>query len=524
MKRIILNIIFLFPILSIAQFSSIIKQTTIGCHSNDIPSDLIIDSDKSYVLAGSIGNYSSASCTTLAPSGTKGGLDGWVTILDSSFNLKWSRVYGGSNEDRLLKIRKCSEGGYIAIGYTTSSNGDILSPNKGMHDYWILRIAVDGNIIWSKTFGSTGYDDPYDIIETNDQGFIIVGSLGMNDGDAAGLTLKGSNDAWIIKINASGNIVWQKAYGSSKSDYASTIVQVSNKSYIVCGRASAGDGDLTLNNGAADLWVFKITDVGILLWSKNFGGSNTEMANCVFKNSDGDVLIGASSNSSDKDVKNHYGDNDYWLVKIDTNGNLYWQKNYGGTKDDQIKSIVESSEGGYLLVGNSNSSDHDAIGLHGTLYNDILAIKINDTGKVDWSKMYGGTSSESGGICYQLGDSSYVLSAITNSNNGDIAKAYGWSDAWVIKLNKWFPANVNEHQFSKVKVYPTLTSGIVNIANDKLIDTKITITNTMGEGLNIPYQNKIGERMYDFSSFPKGIYIITIFMNDQKYNYKIVLK
>ena len=117
------------------------------------------------------------------------------------------------------------------------------------------------------------------------------------------------------------------------------------------------------------------------------------MANCVLKNSSGDLMIGAASGSADKDLKSNNGGLDYWLVKLDTNGNLYWQKNYGGSDDDYLNSIVESKEGGYLLTGSSLSNDKDAVGNHG-LYSDILAVKIDDTGKIEWRKMYGGSSGE----------------------------------------------------------------------------------------------------------------------------------
>lgn len=347
----------------------------------------------------------------------------------------------------------------------------------------------------------------------------------MNDGDAAGLGIKGSNDAWIMKLNAAGSIVWQKTYGSSKSDYAKTITQISGKSYILCGRATAADGDLTGNNGTADMWVFKITDNGSLVWSKNMGGSSTEVANCVLKTSSGDLMIGAASGSADKDLKSNNGGLDYWLVKLDTNGNLYWQKNYGGSDDDYLNSIVESKEGGYLLTGSSLSNDKDAVGNHG-LYSDILAVKIDDTGKIEWRKMYGGTSGESVGKCYQIKDSSYVFAAITNSGDGDISKSNGLSDAWFVKLNRQAAAGISQYDMSGIKVYPTITSGTVNVATDeqKRNKIKIAITNTTGQLINVSYREVATGFTYDFSALPKGMYFITVATQAEQRNFRIVVQ
>lgn len=524
MKRILICLILLTPLLVEAQFSYIRKAQTIGCYNNDVYSDHIIDKNGDIVLAGYIASYTSSSCSLATTNSTVASFDGWIAKVDTNWNIKWSKSFGGSKEDRLLKIAACSEG-YIAIGFSTSSDGDITKPNKGYHDYWVIRVNDNGDKLWSATFGSSSPDAPYDVIETSDKGFIIVGSLGMNDGDAAGLGIKGSNDAWIMKLNAAGSIVWQKTYGSSKSDYAKTITQISGKSYILCGRATAADGDLTGNNGAADMWVFKITDNGSLVWSKNMGGSGTEVANCVLKNSSGDLMIGAASGSADKDLKSNNGGLDYWLVKLDTNGNLYWQKNYGGSDDDYLNSIVESKEGGYLLTGSSLSNDKDAVGNHG-LYSDILAVKIDDTGKIEWRKMYGGSSGEAVGKCYQIKDSSYVFVATTNSGDGDISKSNGLLDAWFVKLNRQAAAGISQYDMSGIKVYPTITSGTVNVATDEqqLNKIKIAIANTTGQLINVYYREVATGFTYDFSALPKGMYFITIATQAEQRNFRIVVQ
>ncbi len=523
MKRLLVNLIVLLPLWSQAQFSYIRKQQNIGCYSNDAYSHHVVNKNGEIIMTGYIDSYATGGCT-LATSSTSGvSLDGWIAKIDSNWNVMWSQTFGGTKEDRLVKVASCNEG-YVAIGYTYSSDGDITVANKGFMDWWVILVDENGRKIWSKTFGSTGFDNPYDIIETSDKGFVIVGSLGKNDGDATGVAIKGSNDAWIVKLNASGNMVWQKTYGTSKSDYASTITQISNKSYIVCGRATAADGDLAGNNGAADMWVFKITDTGNMVWSKNMGGSNTEVANCVLKNSGGDLLIGAQSSSSDYDVKNNYGGIDYWLVKLDTNGNKYWEKNYGGTGDDYLWGIVESIEGGYLLTGNSQSNDNDAVGNHG-IYSDILAVKIDDMGKVEWHKMYGGTSGEAVGICHQLKDTSYIMLSIANSNDGDIKKTNGLADAWLVKLGRQDPATVKSEASFGIDVYPTITNGIVNIVTNKHRgEMRFTITNTTGQLVDVPYTDELPKRVYDFSLLPRGMYFITASSGDVYQNYKIVLQ
>ncbi len=522
MKNILTTFALCFSTVTQAQFSLINKQQAIGCFSNDVKTDHIIDKNGDIILVGYMGGYPASACS-LASRASANSFDGWVAKIDSNWNVKWSKNFGGTKEDRLWKVIECQEG-YITIGYTMSSDGDISASNKGIYDIWVLRLNSNGDKLWSKTFGSSSADNAYDIIETSDKGFIIVGSLGMNDGDAASTTIKGSNDAWIIKLDASGNMIWQKTYGTSKSDYASTITQISNNSYILCGRASAADGDLTMNNGSADMWVFKINNTGSLIWSKNFGGSKTEIANCVLKNSSGDLLIGAASNSYDYDVSGNYGDDDYWLIKLDTNGNKYWQKNYGGTNSDLLSSIVESKEGGYLLLGNSISNDNDATGLHGSLYPDILAVKINDTGKVEWHKMYGGSSGESEAKCYQLKDTSYVFVSITNSSDGDIKKSNGLADAWFVKLNRTAAADIaSVNNSTQVSVFPTITNGVVNISSKYDNNFSVIITNAVGQVIIAPFDTEATKRIYNLTSYPKGMYFVSVFTKLSQTTYKVVL-
>ncbi|MBN4052270.1 MAG: hypothetical protein COC01_04550 [Bacteroidetes bacterium] len=186
---------------------------------------------------------------------SKGGLDAWVIKLDISGNLEWDKVIGGSGEDEARAIISTSDGSYTIAGFSTSSDMD-LSKNQGFTDYWLVNIDSLGNIQWSKTYGGSSYDEAYSLLQTDDNGYIMIGSSASSDGDRTNNL--GGYDIWMVKTDSVGNFQWGESFGGSGADEARDIISTTDGGYAISGFTSSTDIDVSNNDGNKDMWVVKL--------------------------------------------------------------------------------------------------------------------------------------------------------------------------------------------------------------------------------------------------------------------------
>ena len=248
---------------------------------------------------------------------------------------------------------------------------------KNLFSFWILlflfaQISFAQNIEWQKSFGGDSTDYANDIQQTKDGGYIMAGSSRSIEGDVTGN--HGSSDAWIVKLDSSGNLAWQKCLGGSGWDEANAIQQTTDGGYVVAGFSSSIDGDVTGNHGSADYWVVKLTANGTLTWQKSLGGSNQDVAYSIQQTTDGGYIVAGWSSSLDGEVTGNHGSDDYWIVKLDSSGNLSWQKCLGGSDDEEAYSIQQTTDGGYIVAGYSYSTDGEVTGNHGG--GDMWIVKL----------------------------------------------------------------------------------------------------------------------------------------------------
>jgi hypothetical protein len=187
-------------------------------------------------------------------SGNHGDGDGWIVKVSENGNKIWQKTFGGSKRDILVLPKPLSSGGYILSGQTSSPNdGDI----KGFHgdfDAWVVKLDVSGNLIWQKPLGSSQYEGNYCVIPTSDDGYIVGAFTNGNYGDVSGD--HGGYDAWLVKLNNSGSIVWQKTYGWSGDDNPTNFLPTIEGGYIFGGQTSSNDGDVEGLHGNLDAWIF----------------------------------------------------------------------------------------------------------------------------------------------------------------------------------------------------------------------------------------------------------------------------
>ncbi len=219
--------------------------------------------------------------------------------------------------------------------------GETESFGAGIYDVWILKLDANGNVVWQKTYGGADYDHAYSIQQTSDGGYIVAGETWSSWSFGA----ERNGDAWVLKLDANGNVQWQKRYGGADSDIASFIQQTSDGGYIVAGRTDyfgAGDFDF-------DVWVLKLDANGNVQWQKRYGGPGWDWASSIQQTSDGGYIVAGYTDSFGA------GYFDVWVLKLDASGNVQWAKTYGGADYDHANSIQQTSDGGYIVAGETYS-------------------------------------------------------------------------------------------------------------------------------------------------------------------------
>jgi gliding motility-associated-like protein len=264
-------------------------------------------------------------------------------------------MYGGSQEDFPTTIAAAPDGGYFVTGHTLSNDGDV-SGNHGQTDYWIIKIDAKGTLIWQKCLGGGDYDFSTSIQATPDGGCISAGTTNSSNGDITGF--HGAGDYWVVKLDKLGNLQWQKTYGGSFTENANNIQITNDGGYLVSGFSNSFDGDVSGNHGDGyDAWLIKLNKTGVIQWQKCYGGSQNEVAYFTQLTSDGGYVVAGSARSSDGDLSCNAGMADAWIFKITGNGDLEWQKDFGGNDFDEAYCILPLSDGSFITAGYVNSSD-----------------------------------------------------------------------------------------------------------------------------------------------------------------------
>ncbi len=328
----------------------------------------------------------------------------------------------------------------------------------------ILPFCTHGqfSIQWQKCMGGTNDEIVKSIQQTSDSGFIVGSSTLSNDGDVSGN--HGNSDGWIIKLNSVGSIEWKKCLGGSGYEQTYSIQQTFDGGYIVAIISSSNDGDVTNNHGYYDIWVVKLDSIGTIQWEKCLGGSDSEDVYSIQQTSDGGYVISGGTASNNADVSGNHGAYDAWVVKLDSIGAIQWQKCIGGSGNELAYSIQQTFDGGYVLTGYTISNDGDLFGVSG--FGILWVAKLNDLGAIQWQRRLGGSISEYGYSIHQTYDAGYIVAGVTSSNEGDVTGNHGSDDAWVVKLDssgaiQWqrcLGGSNNEQAYS---IQQTLDSGFI---------------------------------------------------------------
>ena len=429
----------LFMIITSQLFSQNINwQKTIGGGLEDKLNSIESTSDGGYILGGN----SKSNISGDKNENSRGGYDYWVVKLDSLGELEWQKTIGGENDDYLFSVVQTVDRGFVLGGFSLSGiSGNKTETSYGARDSWILKLDSIGNIEWQKTIGGEGQDYTYAIHQTLDGGFILGGHSDSKDSGNVIKDSRGGSDYWIAKLNENGNIEWQKRYGGEGYEYIFSIQQTNDEGFILGGYSNSdASGDKSENSrGFFDYWIVKVDSQGNLEWENTIGGNQPEYLTSIIETDDGYIALGeSSSNISGDKTENGRGDRDYWIVKVSFDGTLDWQKTIGGNADDHARTIIPQDDGGYIVSGYSFSDESGEKSENSFGDSDFWIIKIDDVGNIMWDKTWGGNMDdvlifESAS---QKTNKDLIIAGTSSSNiSGDKEEnSKGLEDFWMLNL------------------------------------------------------------------------------------------
>jgi hypothetical protein len=379
-------------------------EKTFGGAAADRAYSLVKTSDDGYALIGTTNSFGSGLIST------------WLVKTDSVGNIQWNQTYSGVGQSISETLIQTSDEGFAFAGYTYS-----MSEGAGGLYTWLAKTDYNGNLQWNQTFGQLGTAIAYSIIQTNDHGYAITG--GYN-------TPSGGVEAYVIKTDSAGNLVWNTTYGNAGYDQLNTIIQESDGSYVLAGSTSSS------STGTSSLWLLKLDSSGNLQWNQTYAGLNSEILSNMVKTLDGGyALVGWSPVSGSSNV-------DFLLVKTDSSGAKQWSKTYSGLNVSQALSGIQTADQGYALAGVTNSSN--------TAFAKAWLVKTDSLGNAQWNQTYGGSGQNAATSIVQASDEGYVLGGFTNSTGA------GAEDFWLFKTD----ANGIVSQMPTQTSTPNQTTGV----------------------------------------------------------------
>jgi len=469
-----------------------------GYTHEDVGYAIDVSSDNGYTIAGTRGFFD----------GTKGF---WALNLNEDGSISWDKRFSPIfSFDEAFAIDRTSDGGYIVAGVADTYNEPF--PNFVLRDAKIIKLNYQGAVHWTMQYGSEDEIEVARSIEETSDGGFIVGGYSFSEESSMYKT-------WLLKLNSDGNVLWEKNYGGSSWEECRSIAVTSDGGYILAGFSRPDDG-----YGRQDYWVLKLDSEGNIEWEQNYGGSRDDFAHKIKQTSDGGYIVAGYSRSSDFDVSKNNGEEDIWILKLDSSGDIEWEKSYGGTSEDKAYSVIESKFGGFIVGGASNSNDIDVSNNYGK--RDSWILKLSTVGNLEWEMNLGGSEDD---VTYDLKethDGKIIITGYAISNDGDLINNQnnGWRDLWVCKLDQGISSTLKPSETSEtLKIFPNPVSNLLQIKTNgsEIKKGHIRIISTDGK---ILYNSMTKFSSINIEDFSPGLYIVEYKSEGNSFVQKFVKK
>ncbi len=445
---------------------------------------------------------------------TSGTEDVFIGKIDSNQKISWLRVYGGSKIDLALGACQSADGGYAIIGLTYSSDGNI-STLIGSQDIWLIKLDATGNLLWEKTFGATidGGAFAYSIANTTDDGFIILGSSNGSGGDIPSHYGSAFTQDWVVlKTDNLGNKEWSRNLGGSSDEQGNGSIIPVNDCYYLIGSSASTDYDCT---GAAwhhwplineDIHLIKLDATGNTLWDSTYGGSDQDQVySAIFDLRDSTLLLVGTTTSTDHMVVGALGGGDMWVIKVNRSGQLIWQKPLGTSLSDVAYSICIAPNGGYMIYGATNAE---------TSTSQAMLYLIDNNGNELVNKNFGGANTEKPNsvVPYLNGFAASGLSLSPYFNEGGNYGNLPNGGPYISYIGYWplISREINKKQAIAIKVLPNPAQNLVSVfLENNYSDGMLEVISSIGK---IVYSEIIRAKKdkieFSVRRWTKGIYLV----------------
>lgn len=409
------------PVAAQAQKDETLRwQTDLGGDGTDILQSLDITPDGGCIVAG----YSYSARTGDKQRDTIGGYDLWIARLDVDGKLLWQQTLGGNRDDIPAGIHAV-DGGYL-LGATSFSpvSFDKSTDPRGNSDFWLIILDSLGRITGQSGFGGDSAESLADFVPAANGGYFAAGSSGSkNSGDKKSGSY-GGMDYWVLKLDARRRIQWQKTFGGRGSDILTAVVATADGGCFV-GGYSDSDSSGSKNDrcrGFYDYWVLKLDATGSIQWQRTLGGEGIDMLSCLLATADGGYLLGGTSGSSrcpDK-AEDVNGIEDYWIVRLDSSGHVRWESAIGGSGTDRLRALAPAPAGGFAVAGHSNSGRSGDKSQDNWAGYDIWIVLTDSSGQVVSDRTIGGSDWDEVAALLPAGGKGYVVGGYSRSGfSGD---------------------------------------------------------------------------------------------------------
>ncbi len=365
-----------------------------------------------------------------------------VTVTEQ--DIIYQKTFGGIKRDGAFSLIQTSDGGFALAGFTRSYGA-------GNKDVWLVKTDTNGLVLWNKTYGSSQNEEARSVIQTEDNGYLLACSTNSYD--------IGNEDVWLVKTDANGLVLWNKTYGGPRLDFVRSLIHTTDGGFALAGFTIDWIDFVALGNGGGDMWIVKLDASGNIQWNQTYKGEKDERIYTIIQTLDGGfALAGRTTVSSDFN-------SEIWLVKTDFMGQIQWNQTYQGTMDETAYSLIQTTDEGFILAGISQ--------IQFSLESDILIVKTDVYGSVIWSETYGGSADECTHDIIQTVDGGFAFAGYTNSYNT------GHPDLLLIKMD--VKGGVEWEQIYGEKE-PELAYSLLQTADGGFAIAGISEASDMGEG------------------------------------------
>jgi len=490
-------------------------QRTIGGFDYDDLTSMEATKDGGFILGGISSSGRGADKTERK----KGGADYWIVKLGKNGKTQWDKTIGGGSDDYLQYVKPTTDGGYILGGNSYSkTSGDKSEDRHGSSmDFWVVKLDSAGNKEWDKTMGGIGTDEVHGLVQAKDGGYLVGGWSGSGIGFEKTQPNLGCWDYWVVKLDATGHILWDKTIGGTGCDDLGAIDATSDGGFILCGYSESGISfDKTgTNRGSFDYWAVKLDSAGNILWDKTYGGSSDDRCVSTRQTADKGFLFSGYSYSgaSFEKTEPSFGEYDYWFIKTDSVGNITWNKTIGSGYSDMLTDARQTSDGGYIACGNSPAPASGLKTENSRGGQDYWVVKLNANGNFVTDKTIGGSADDFPFSVLEKGGDYMVGGSSPSPVSGDKTDSIiGADDYWIVRLGMGAGSIVNAAaqesimlKQSPLLAYPNPVKDILQLS--AATATTVTITDQAGKVWLTKIIN--GNAAINVGNLPAGLYYVT---------------